>query len=236
MPCLRESVGMKKGKTSFGGIHPIPKAMLEQQVQYRCIALSMWSKRPAAAPTTAASARSSRCAAGTSTRGRSSASWTISGTRGRGARAIFMVDDNITLNVRRFEALCQAIMDNGLNDIDYMVQAMTSSIASRRDAGAADARSGVPLRLPRHREHPGRRPGVPARVRRTLRARRDARSATPPCRRSTSPSPRLYVVGGLIVGNPGDTQESIEANLEFAQTLGGLAVHPAPDALSRARR
>jgi radical SAM superfamily enzyme YgiQ (UPF0313 family) len=27
----------------------------------------------------------------------------------------------------------------------------------------------------------------------------------------------MYVVGGLIVGNPGDTRESIEANLEFAR-------------------
>ena len=28
---------------------------------------------------------------------------------------------------------------------------------------------------------------------------------------------QMYVVGGLIVGNPGDTRESIEANLEFAR-------------------
>src|SRR5262249_49798176 len=28
---------------------------------------------------------------------------------------------------------------------------------------------------------------------------------------------KMYVVGGLIVGNPGDTRESIEANLEFAR-------------------
>jgi hypothetical protein len=27
----------------------------------------------------------------------------------------------------------------------------------------------------------------------------------------------MYVVGGLIVGNPGDTREAIEANLEFAR-------------------
>ena len=27
----------------------------------------------------------------------------------------------------------------------------------------------------------------------------------------------MYVVGGLIVGNPDDTRESIEANLEFAR-------------------
>src|SRR5262249_31485917 len=48
----------------------------------------------------------------------------------RGARAIFIVDDNITLNVKRFEALCLAIRDAGLNSIDYTVQAMTSSIAN----------------------------------------------------------------------------------------------------------
>ena len=46
-----------------------------------------------------------------------------------GARTIFLVDDNITLNVRRFEDLCQAIINAGLNKLDYIVQAMTSAIA-----------------------------------------------------------------------------------------------------------
>ena len=53
----------------------------------------------------------------------------IADARAHGARTIFLVDDNITLNVDRFEALCEAIIDAGLNDIDYIVQAMTSSIA-----------------------------------------------------------------------------------------------------------
>ena len=51
----------------------------------------------------------------------------------RGARAIFLVDDNITLNIARFKALCQAIIDTNLNDIDYIVQGMTSAIASAGD-------------------------------------------------------------------------------------------------------
>ena len=38
----------------------------------------------------------------------------IADARGHGARAIFLVDDNITLDVRRFEALCEAIIDSGL--------------------------------------------------------------------------------------------------------------------------
>jgi hypothetical protein len=34
-----------------------------------------------------------------------------------GARTIFLVDDNITLNVHRFEGLCHAIIDAGLNTL-----------------------------------------------------------------------------------------------------------------------
>ena len=61
---------------------------------------------------------------------RSSGCWRTSRTRRRhGARAIFLVDDNITLDVRRFEALCQAIIDGGFNDTEYFVQAMTSPLA-----------------------------------------------------------------------------------------------------------
>src|ERR1700758_1920188 len=51
----------------------------------------------------------------------------IRDARDRGARSLFIVDDNITLNVRRFEALCQAIIDTGLNDLEYSVQATTSA-------------------------------------------------------------------------------------------------------------
>src|SRR6185503_18389304 len=47
----------------------------------------------------------------------------IRDARAHGATALFIVDDNITLNVKRFEALCRAIVDAGLNTIDYTVQA-----------------------------------------------------------------------------------------------------------------
>ena len=39
----------------------------------------------------------------------------IRDARAHGARAIFLVDDNITLNVSRFEALCRAIIEARLN-------------------------------------------------------------------------------------------------------------------------
>ena len=56
----------------------------------------------------------------------------IRDARDHGAETVFIVDDNITLDVRRFEALCRAIVDARLNGLSYIVQAMTSSIA---DAG-----------------------------------------------------------------------------------------------------
>jgi radical SAM superfamily enzyme YgiQ (UPF0313 family) len=53
----------------------------------------------------------------------------VSDARSRGARTIFLVDDNITLDIRRFESLCRAIIDGGFNDVDFVMQAMTSPLA-----------------------------------------------------------------------------------------------------------
>ena len=79
----------------------------------------------------------------------------IADARRHGARAIFLVDDNITLDVRRFEALCQAIIDSGLRR--HRLRRAGDDVAARRArraARAADAARRLPLRLPRHREHP----------------------------------------------------------------------------------
>jgi anaerobic magnesium-protoporphyrin IX monomethyl ester cyclase len=143
----------------------------------------------------------------------------IADARSRGARMIFIVDDNITLNVRRFEALCKAIVAAGLNDIHYIVQAMTSSIADHgatlapvmRAAGFRYVFLGIENVLEEdltflkagaknaRREH-GRTVGNAS-----LKAIEYLHQH------------HMYVVGGIIVGNPDDRRESIEANLEFAR-------------------
>ena len=108
----------------------------------------------------------------------------------RGARAIFFVDDNITLDVPRFEALCQAIIDAGLNDVDYIVQGMTAPIAAHGDdAGAADEAGRLPLRVPRHRERPRRRSRVPEGARQEQPARATAGPAQRDARRDRRPAP-----------------------------------------------
>jgi radical SAM superfamily enzyme YgiQ (UPF0313 family) len=143
----------------------------------------------------------------------------IRDARDHGARAIFIVDDNISLNIKRFEALCQAIIDAGLNDIVYSVQAMTSPIAMHGEtlaplmqkAGFRYVFLGIEnileddlqfLKAAAKNEfrEQGRRTGNA-----TLRAIEHLHKN------------KMYVVGGLIIGNPDDTRESILTNLEFAR-------------------
>jgi radical SAM superfamily enzyme YgiQ (UPF0313 family) len=143
----------------------------------------------------------------------------IADARRHGARVIFLVDDNITLDVKRFIALCEAIIDAGLQDIRYIVQGMTSAFAAHgetlaplmRRAGFSYVFLGIENILEDDltflkataknaaREH-GRTVGNASLHAIDLLHRHG-----------------MYVVGGLIVGNPDDTPEAIEANLAFAR-------------------
>src|SRR4051812_27223092 len=64
----------------------------------------------------------------------------IADARARGAGVIFLVDDNITLNVQRFRALCRGITDARLHDVDYIVQGMTSAMLAGGDDLAREMR------------------------------------------------------------------------------------------------
>jgi radical SAM superfamily enzyme YgiQ (UPF0313 family) len=142
----------------------------------------------------------------------------IADARSRGAKAIFLVDDNITLDVHRFELLCRAIIEAGLNDIDYLVQAMTSPLAQHgatlaplmKRAGFRYVFLGIENILEDDLEF--------------LKARaKNARHGLGSGGNTTIEAidhlhrHGLFVVGGLIVGNPDDTRESIEINLKFAE-------------------
>ena len=143
----------------------------------------------------------------------------IADARTRGARAIFLVDDNITLDVERFKALCEAIIDARLTDIDYLVQGMTSAIAAHGDtlaplmqrAGFRYVFLGIENVLDDDLAF--------------LKA--DAKNRTREGGRRTGNASiqaidvlhrhGMVVVGGLIVGNPDDTPDAIAANLAFAR-------------------
>ena len=144
----------------------------------------------------------------------------IADARSRGARAIFLVDDNITLDIRRFEALCQAIIDAGLNDIEYLVQGMTSPLAQHGETLAPlMKRAGfryVFLGIENILEERSRFPqGTSEECAATSTGAAVGNATIEAIEHLHRHG--LFVVGGLIVGNPDDTRESIETNLEFAR-------------------
>lgn len=136
-----------------------------------------------------------------------------------GARTIFLVDDNITLNVRRFASLCQALIDAGLNKLDYIVQAMTSAIAGHGETLAPLMRKAgfryVFLGIENILE--GDLQFLRAAAKNAAREQGHSAGNASVAAIDYLHRNKMYVVGGLIVGNPDDTRESIAANLEFAR-------------------
>jgi anaerobic magnesium-protoporphyrin IX monomethyl ester cyclase len=143
----------------------------------------------------------------------------IHDARDRGARSIFFVDDNVVLDVRRFEALCHALIEHGLSDLDYFVQAMTSTLANHgarlaplmKRAGFRYVFLGIENVLEEDLQF--------LRARRKNTRKEHGRSAGNASLDAIRHLHRngMYVVGGLIVGNPEDTRDGIEANLQFAR-------------------
>ena len=133
----------------------------------------------------------------------------IGDAREHGARAVFIVDDNITLDVRRFEALCDAIVEAGLDDIEYVVQAMTSAIADHGESLAPKMRRAgfryVFLGIENILAEDLGFLKADAKNRRHENGR-NAGNATLQAIEYIHANDML-VVGGLIVGNPGDTKE-----------------------------
>ena len=74
----------------------------------------------------------------------------IKNAKEHGAKAIFISDDNITLDLRRLETLSEEIVNNKLNSLHYIVQVTVKGMASSEklvqkmaDAGIKSAFVGI---------------------------------------------------------------------------------------------
>ena len=134
----------------------------------------------------------------------------LSQIRANGARAVFLVDDNITYDIEHFRRVCRTIVDHGLNDMQYAVQATAAGLAQNPDLVADMDRANF----------------------RTVFVGLESMNAADlkTMRKPTSPDinrraaallrqHRMALIAGIIVGFPDDTRESIRANMRLFRQL-----------------
>jgi len=136
----------------------------------------------------------------------------IRNVREYGAKAAAMVDDNITLDVKRFEEICEAIIAADLNDMHYSVQASTRGIASSPKLAQKMGDAGVKL--------------VFLGIESVSQANLDFLGKSHTVEDDTVKAVTylkdngIIIVGGLIVGNTDDDEEALWDTFRLSQKLG----------------
>ncbi|MFQ5862130.1 MAG: B12-binding domain-containing radical SAM protein [Candidatus Brocadiales bacterium] len=127
-----------------------------------------------------------------------------------GTGYIIFSDDNICLNIKRFEDLCDAIVAAGHNDISYIVQASSSGIASSDTLAEKMARAGFKIVFL----------GIENVAEENLRRLKkgniinSTRIAVKKLHENN-----MLVTGGIILGNPEDKEEAFASNYRFLKEL-----------------
>ncbi len=133
----------------------------------------------------------------------------------RGARGVFFVDDNVTIDVPRFKELCEEITAAGLTHLRYIVQASVHGIAKDPSLAPAMARAGFDTVFM------GIENAEDANV-----AALDIAPKLGKTGNETQHAVRLLrdngikAVGGFIVGNPDDDRAAIRRTFRYAARLG----------------
>ena len=153
----------------------------------------------------------------------------ISNAREQGAGYIAFADDNITLDIKRFEELAQAIIDAGHNEINYIVQASSTGISSSpslvkkmNEAGFKIVFLGIENVSKKNLE---------------LMSKGDIVEKTKKAVELLHKND-ILIVGGMILGHAEDNVKEIEENYEFFDKLdidfyGEQIITPYPKTIMR---
>jgi len=130
----------------------------------------------------------------------------IADSKAHGARYIAFADDNITLDVKRLENLCDAIVEAGHNDINYIIQASCAGIASSQTLSKKMAKAGFNIVFL----------GIENVSERNLRLMKKGNilELTGKAIKYLHDN-NIMIVGGMIIGHPEDTEKDIRENYEF---------------------
>lgn len=130
--------------------------------------------------------------------------------KNRGTETVLLVDDNITLDATRFRKLAEAIVEQGLNSMEYLVQASVDGIVSDPELIPALARANFSMVFL----------GIEAVQTKNLRffKKGDIREKTTEAVNRLR-SCGIGVMGGFIIGNPDDSREDIREVFRAARKL-----------------
>lgn len=133
-----------------------------------------------------------------------------------GAKSIFFIDDNLTYDVEHFKALCQALVDNGLNDICFMTQVSAIGIAKHPELVEYMDRANFRIVFV------GFESMDPAFLKKMN------KPTNPEINITTAKLLRDHNMGiivGAIVGYPDDDWESVERSIRLTKQLKGDALY-----------
>ncbi len=134
----------------------------------------------------------------------------IKDARAIGARGVFFVDDNINIDTDRLLKLCEAIVEAGLDDMEYVTQADVAGFVREPGLPSAMKRAGFS----------GVFLGIESvdsgnwRFLRKKNAPDDTRKVVGSLR-----AHRIAVAGGFIIGNPEDDLAAVRSAFQTAKTL-----------------
>ncbi|MFA7403791.1 MAG: radical SAM protein [Pelobacteraceae bacterium] len=128
----------------------------------------------------------------------------------RGTETVLLVDDNITLDATRFRKLAEAIVDNGLNCMEYLVQASVAGIVSDPELIPALARANFIMVFL----------GIEAVQTKNLLLfqKGDIREKTDEAVNRLRVH-NIGVMGGFIIGNPDDSHDDVREVFRAARRL-----------------
>jgi anaerobic magnesium-protoporphyrin IX monomethyl ester cyclase len=131
--------------------------------------------------------------------------------RRAGGTGVFFVDDNITLDTRWLQTLCEAIVTEGLNDLQYVIQASVDGIYADLSLPGLLAKAGFRVVFL----------GIESGSQHNLDIMNKGYSATKTKEVvSALHAQGIVTLGGFIVGNPDDRPENIRDVFRFAREIG----------------
>ena len=134
----------------------------------------------------------------------------IENAKKSGAKSLFFVDDNITLDMKRFEELLDNIIALGHNDLTYIIQAHSAGIASSEKIVQKMSEAGFMYVFL----------GIENFSKKNLALLKKGDIAEKSVKAiKMLRKNKICVIGGIIIGNPDDDLEAIEENYAFATSL-----------------